>query len=80
MFEQDHGCLGVVTLKVQDISHIRTAPTVDGLIRVTDDADVAMSCGKQLRDRVLCSVRVLIFVHEDVLKFLLVLFADLRVV
>ena len=39
-----------------------------------------MSLGKQLRNRILCAVRVLVLVHEDVVKFLLVLFTHLCVI
>ena len=73
LLEQDHGCLWIVTLKVQDIPHIRAAPAVDGLIRIADHADIMVTLGKQLGDSILRAVRILILVHENVLKLILIL-------
>ena len=80
LFEQDHRRVRIIALEVQDVAHIRTAPAVDGLICITDDTDIAVSRGKQLRNCILRAVRILIFVHKNVLKLLLILCSDFLVV
>src|SRR4030067_1133879 len=42
LLKGDHFRLWKVFLKVQNIPHLRPSPAVDGLIIVSDDADVSM--------------------------------------
>ena len=73
LLEQDNCRLRVVLLKVHDVPHICATPAVDRLVSIADDADIAVLCGKQLGDCILCAVRVLILIHKNVLELLLVL-------
>ena len=75
MLKQDYRRFWIVAFEVQDVAHIRTAPAIDGLIRIPNNTDIPMSLGKQFRDRILRAIRILILIHEDVLKFLLVFLA-----
>ncbi|GBC83002.1 hypothetical protein HRbin10_02140 [bacterium HR10] len=62
-----------------DVAEIGPAPAVDRLAVVADDHDVAVPPGQPIHDLRLQTVRVLIFVHEDVLELLGVEGFDLRV-
>ena len=42
LLQGDDSCLGKVLLKVQNISDLCPSPAVDGLVIVSDHADVAM--------------------------------------
>ena len=59
-------------LEVEEIAHLGTAEAVDALVGVPDDADVAVSPAEKHDDFVLGEVGVLVLVHEDVGKALLV--------
>ena len=73
LLKQDNRRLRVVLLKVHDVPHICAAPAVDRLVSIANDTDIAMLCGKQLGDCILCAVRILILIHKNVLELLLVL-------
>ena len=64
----------IVLLKIQDIADIRTAPAVNRLVRVANDAKISVPGRQELRKLILGAVRVLILVHENILKPLLVFF------
>ena len=72
LLQQDHFCVRIVLLEVEDVLHISPAPTVDALIRIADDADVFEFVGQQLHQLVLGVVGILILVHVDVMEFILV--------
>ena len=69
--------LGKSLLELEDVADVGAAPTVDGLVFVADDADVARGAGKQLHQLVLRAVGVLVLVDEQVLVAAIVSFADL---
>ena len=58
--------VGEVALEVEDVAQVRAAPVVDRLIRIADDAEVAVDFGEPADEQVLRPVRVLVFVDEDV--------------
>ena len=61
-----------IRLKVQDVPDIRPAPLVNALVVVPDHAQIVVPV-RQLADQpVLNMVRILILVHHDILKTLLV--------
>ena len=79
VFLEFHGlCLGPVTLELEDVANVGTAPRVDRLVIITDDHEVSVLGGEQLGDFVLRLVGVLVLVDEDVAKALTVLAADVR--
>ena len=53
-------------LEVEDVPEVGAAPLVDRLVRVADDAEVAMMLGEPLDQQVLRPVGVLVFVHHHV--------------
>jgi hypothetical protein len=77
LFEADGADVGEVLLELQNVAYVRAAPTVDGLVLVADDADVARGAGQQLHQLVLRAVGVLIFVDEQVLVAAVVSLTDL---
>ncbi len=57
--------------------HIRTTPTIDRLVRISDHADILETRCQELNQLVLGMVGILILVDMDVLEFLLVIGQDL---
>src|SRR2546430_6951971 len=57
LLEADHRCIGKILGEVEDVPDVGPAPSVDGLVVVADDADVAMlrseerRVGKECRSR-----------------------------
>jgi hypothetical protein len=68
----------MVPLEIEDVPHIRSAPRVDRLVWISDDAQVAVVGGELLYEAVLDSVGVLVLVDEDVLEAALVVAQHLR--
>ena len=65
-FEVDDGVLGEVLGELPDVPDVGAAPAVDGLVRVSDDAHVAVFAAEQAGQLVLGVVGVLVLVDEDV--------------
>ena len=63
--------VGVILLELEDVLDVGPAPGVDRLVRVADDADVAVPQRQRVGDDVLGVVRVLVLVDQDVLEPLL---------
>ena len=80
LLQLDDRGLGIVLLEIQDVAHIGTTPAVDGLIGITDNAEIAIACSQQLRELVLRAVRILILIDEDVLEAALILRANLFII
>ena len=62
---------GKVLLEIEDVFHLGTAPTVDGLIVIPHDADVVMRLDQRRDDLELHLVRILILVDLDLFELLL---------
>ena len=69
----------MAAFKLQNEFHIRAAPGIDGLIRVTHHKQVPMVTGQNICQRILILVDILKFVHHDVFQLLLPLPADSRI-
>ena len=67
-----------VVLEVEDVPEIGAAPLVDRLVRIADDAEVAMLAGQPLDQQVLRPVRVLVLVDHQVPELVAVALADRR--
>ncbi|MFT3786786.1 MAG: hypothetical protein QM770_11565 [Tepidisphaeraceae bacterium] len=72
--------LRIVALEVEDVPQVRAAPGVDALVGVADDANVAVLGRQRVREEVLGAIGVLVLVDEDVLKAVLELGQDVRVI
>ena len=68
---------GVGFWKLQDVFEIRSAPRVDALGVVADHHEVSVVCREEVDEFGLQAVRVLIFIHEDLLEAALVEGGDL---
>ena len=68
LLEHDHGAVGKRGFELQDVAHVCPAELVDRLIRVADDADIAMLTRELDHELVLHGVRVLVLVDENVLE------------
>jgi len=66
LLELHHHGVGVVTLEVEDVADVRTAPGEDRLVVVADDGEVLTEPREVPQQHVLRTVRVLVFVHQDV--------------
>ena len=78
LLERDHLRLRPVTLKVQNVANICTAPGVDGLIVISNHAEIAVPCGELANPGVLNAVRVLILIHVQVLPLGAIPLSDRR--
>ncbi len=58
--------VGIVLAEVEDVADVRAAETVDRLVVVADDRDVAVLGREQVDERVLRAVGVLVLVDEHV--------------
>ena len=76
LFELDRRCVGIVPGKVDDVADVGTAPGVDTLVGIADDADVAPLGSQDLSKGILGVVRILIFVDQDVLEPFLIFLPD----
>ena len=64
--EVDPAGVGEVLLEVEDVAQLCAAPSVDGLVGVTDDEHVALVLCYEAREHVLGPVGVLALVDQDV--------------
>ena len=60
--------VGKILVEVEDVADVGAAPSVDRLIVVADDADVAVLAAEELDQLVLRAIGVLVLVDEDVLE------------
>ena len=66
LLQLDDLCIRKILLKIENVSDIRAAPAVDGLIVVADDAEVpALRC-QQAHEHILRVVRILILIDMDI--------------
>ena len=63
--ELDGRHFGKVVLEVEDVAQVGAAPLVDRLVRIADDAQVAVDFGEPPDQQVLRPVRVLVLVDHD---------------
>ena len=70
---------GEITTELLDVFNTRAAPTVDGLVIITDGEDMRPLTGQQANPRVLDGIGILKFVHQNVLETLTVVFEQTRI-
>ena len=80
LLELDHLRVGIGLLKIQYIADVGAAEAVNGLVVITDDTEIVlgfalivdMRC-QQTDQLKLCRVRVLVLIHENMLKTVLII-------
>ena len=72
LFELHRMAIGIILLELENVADVGAAPRVNGLVVIAHDHDVFVLLRQKPGDRVLSMVRILIFVHHDVAKALLV--------
>ncbi len=78
-FEPDHLGAGEVGLEAQDVVHLRAAPAIDGLVVVTDAANITGALRQEAQPQILRDVGVLILVHQHVGEAILEFLKHVRV-
>ncbi|TWN33692.1 hypothetical protein CHCC14527_3268 [Bacillus paralicheniformis] len=78
LFEQNDACIRIVFFKRQNVGNVRSAPSVDRLVGVPDDADVFEALRHFFDEQILRPVRILILIDMNVLEFPLVVFEHFR--
>ena len=77
LLQPHHLRLGIHLLKIQDIADIRPPEFVDGLIVIPHHTEISAAGCKQPHQLKLRRVRVLILVHHDIGKTVLVILQNL---
>ena len=78
--QPDHSRAGKILLEAQDVVDLRAAPAIDGLVVVTDAADVPPPLRDQPQPEILRDVGILILVYQHVAEAILILRGDFGVV
>ena len=76
LLELDELRLRIVLLEIHDIPKIRSTPGINALVRITDRTDILRLPCDVLCHQVLCMVRILIFVDQDIVESVLPALAD----
>ena len=79
LLQQNNLGLGIIFLEVQDILHISTTPTIDRLVRIPNHTDVFKARSQEFDQLVLSVVGILVLINMDVLKLLLVVGQNIRI-
>ena len=80
LLQLDDHSVRIVLLKIENVADIRAAPAVDALVVIADNADIAAVLRKQLDQRILGEVGVLILVHVDVAELVAVALQNGRMI
>ena len=72
LLQADHHGIRIYFFKIEDVPDIGTAELVDRLVVVTHDAEVFMGACQKAYQFELGSVGVLVFIHHDIAKALLI--------
>ena len=78
LLQTDDHSLRIVFFKIQNIPDIGSTEFVNGLIIVTDHTNVARSFCQQTDQLELRCICILILIHHDILKPLLIIFQHIR--
>ena len=71
LLHTDRPRIRIIRFKIKDILDIRPAPSVDRLVRISDDGDLAPRRGQAFHKPVLGVIRILILVDQDMLETVL---------
>ena len=78
LFQADDLRFGKIFFELENVSNIRPAPGVDGLVFIADGAHVVPGTSQRPHEFILRAVGVLIFINQNVLKSLVVILANVR--
>ena len=78
LFQANDFGLRKIFFELEDVANVGSAPRVDRLIFIANGADVVACAREHQHELVLRTVRVLIFVDQDVLKAAVVILAHRR--
>ncbi len=70
---------GKIFLKPQNVIDLCATPTIDGLVVVTNAADIIAALGQQAQPEILRDIGVLILVHQNIAKALVIVGQYVRV-
>ena len=71
LFKFDHLGRRIILLEINDIPEIGAAPGINTLVSITDCTDILiLSCNKFCH-QVLCMVRILIFIDQNIVESVL---------
>ena len=73
LLQADDLCIRVTLFKIQYVSNIGTSKAIDGLIVITDHTEISVFFCQKIDKSKLRIVRVLILIHHDVAKTVLVI-------
>ena len=80
LLQPDDLRIRIILFEIENVANVRPAPSVDALVIVPDDAEVPVPEGNQPDQLVLGPVRILIFVHQHILKPLPVIAQNRRMI
>ncbi len=80
LFQLDDAAPRVVPLEVQDVVEVGPPPTINRLIVVSHDAQIAVPATQEVDDLILRLVRILVLVHQNIPPEVLVVLQSVRVV
>ena len=66
----------IILLKIHNIANISTTPTIDGLIRITYYAKIAIAPSQQSCQLILGPIGILILIHQNITEATLIPTAD----
>ena len=76
--ERDDRGLGIVFLEIEDVLDIRLAPAIDRLVIIADDKNIIVFFRQKIDEQILRIIGVLILVHHDIAKHILIFPKHLR--
>ena len=65
-FQLINAAVGIVLFEVENVPHVRSAPTVNTLVVVADDKDISVFAHQHFNEQKLYFVRILELVHVHV--------------
>ena len=79
LLQLDHLCIRKCFFKIKNVVDIRTSELVNRLIIITDHTEISVLCRQQTDKLELNRVRILILIHHNVLKTILVIIQYFRI-
>ena len=76
LFQHNGFGIRIILLKIHNITNISTTPTIDGLIRITYYAKIAIAPSQQSCQLILGTIGVLILIHQNITEATLIPTAD----
>src|SRR5699024_9337002 len=78
LFQKNNPCIGIILFKAQNITDIRAAPPIDGLIGISYGTQLLRAACELLDEEILGMVCILVLIYMDILKPALIIFQHFR--